>query len=210
MSLQDGSTLSDLQTEFTRNGYVVIRGFLDPATTSTVSKVIEYGVHQNTYKVRPTDVPNTDWVGAPSAYFRYAEPLVEVILENSAEELSAVVQKQLVPTYSYARVYIKGDQLGRHTDRPSCEYSVTVHVATVGEPWPVWVQKVGGQPTQLVLSPGDAVLYKGCEVAHWRNPMVNCDINVQFMLHYVDHDGPNADYKWDKRPGLGHLDTSRR
>jgi hypothetical protein len=216
MSLPDGFTLSEnasldaLQEEFARNGYVLLRRFLDPLTVTTVSKVIEYGVHQNTYAVRPQNVTGVALKNDPSVYARYAEPLTEVILENSAEELSAIAQKHLVPTYSYSRVYVKGDELVRHTDRPSCEYSVTVHVATVGEPWPIWVQKVGGQPTQLVLSPGDAVLYKGCEVAHWRNPMVNCDINVQFMLHYVDHNGPYVEYKWDKRPGLGHLDTSRR
>ena len=32
---------------------------------------------------------------------------------------------QLIPTYSYARIYKKGDILKRHKDRPSCEISTT-------------------------------------------------------------------------------------
>lgn len=194
---------------FNETGYVVVRGFIDPDTVTTVSKVIEYGFKQGLYEER-TEEERKDMVASPSQYARYAEPIVEVILENSTSEISSLVGKSVVPTYSYSRIYVKGDELVRHTDRPSCEYSVTVHVATVGEPWPVWMQKEGGPPTKVVLYPGDAVVYKGCEIAHWRDPMVDCDINVQFMLHYVTEDGEYANYKWDRRPGLGHLDTSRR
>lgn len=209
MLLQDGSTLSDARTTFEETGYVVVRGFLDIATVTTVSKVIEYGFRQGLYAER-TATERNDLIANPSQYLRYAEPIVEVILENSTDEIASLVGKSVVPTYSYSRIYTKGDKLIRHTDRPSCEYSVTVHVATVGELWPIWMQKEGGPPTKVVLYPGDAVVYKGCEIAHWRDPMVDCDVNVQFMLHYVDEGGAYAAYKWDKRPGLGYLDTSRR
>jgi hypothetical protein len=34
----------------------------------------------------------------------------------------------LIPTYSYARVYEKGAILKRHKDRPSCEISTTLNL----------------------------------------------------------------------------------
>ena len=60
-----------------------------------------------------------------------------------------------------------------------------------------------------MLNPGDAVVYKGCEVTHWRRKLPKGHINVQFMLHYVDKNGPYAEYKFDKREALG-LDSSAR
>ena len=201
--------MSESGHTFDERGYVVVRGFLDPLTVQTVSKVMEYGLRQNMYLKRGERQPD-DGMNNPSEYARYAEPLVEVILENSTDEISALVGKELCQTYSYARVYTKGDELRRHTDRPSCEYSATVHVATIGKPWPIWMQKPGEPPSMVTLYPGDAVVYKGCEIAHWRDPMVDCDINVQFMIHYVDKNGPNAEYQWDKRPGLGYFSSARR
>jgi hypothetical protein len=141
---------------------------------------------------------------APSQYARYADPLMEVILVDSREAVEAVVGKELLPTYSYSRVYVEGDELERHVDRPSCEYSVTVNVACDGEPWPIWMQYGDAEPTKVTLNPGDAVIYKGCEVYHWRNKMIHARVNAQFMLHYVAKDGPFAEYHWDKRPGAGH------
>lgn len=201
--------MNNAVTAFEDAGYAVVRGFLDPGAVSTVSKVIEYSFRQGLYEER-TDAQRSNNITGPSQYSRYAEPIVEVILENSTAEVASLVGKNLAPTYSYARIYTKGDELARHIDRPSCEYSVTVHVATVGDPWPIWMQKEGGAPSKVVLYPGDAVVYKGCEVYHWRDPMVDCDVNVQFMLHYVDENGAHGDYKWDKRPGLGHLSDTRR
>lgn len=201
--------MSDAVKAFEDAGYAVIRGFLDPTSVATVSKVIEYGVKQSLYEER-TEIERNDMADNPSQYSRYAEPIVEVILDNSTEEVSKITGKKLAPTYSYSRVYVTGDELIRHIDRPSCEYSVTVHVATIGESWPIWMQKEGGAPAKVILYPGDAVVYKGCEVYHWRDPMVNSEVNVQFMLHYVDETGPYANYKWDKRPGPGYLGISRR
>jgi hypothetical protein len=140
----------------------------------------------------------------PSKYARYADPLMEVMLVDSREAVEEIVGCDLLPTYSYSRVYVEGDDLERHVDRPSCEYSVTVNVACDGEPWPIWMQYGDIEPTKVILRPGDAVVYKGCDVHHWRNKMVHTRVNAQFMLHYVDKDGPFADYHWDKRPGAGY------
>ena len=189
-------------TEFEKNSCVIVKGFLDPQGVQTVSRYMEYAFKQGGLKKDDTDPV------APS-YARYADPLTETILYASLDHMETITGKKLHPTYSYSRVYLKGDVLNPHVDRPSCEVSVTVQVATNGEFWPIWMKVRGKEPVSFTLEPGDAVVYKGCEVTHWRDVADKTDVTVQFMLHYVDQDGPNANYKFDTRPSLGLLQNSR-
>lgn len=184
-------------TEFEANGYVVVKDFIDRQGIQTISRYMEYVLKQNAM-VRAEDSM------APS-YARYADPLIETVLYNSLEYIEEITGKKLYPTYSFSRVYVCGDVLKPHVDRPSCEVSATVHVATEGEPWPIWMKVKGKEPVHFVLEPGDAIIYKGCEVTHWRDVAEKTDVNAQFMLHYVDQNGPNANYKFDKRDSLGYL-----
>lgn len=188
-------------TEFERNSCVLVKGFIDPQGIQTVSRYMEYAFKQNAL-LREEDE-------AIKSYARYADPLTETILYSSLEHMEEITGKKLHPTYSYSRVYVKGDVLKPHVDRPSCEVSVTVHVATNGEPWPIWMKVRGKEPMSFTLEPGDAVVYKGCEVTHWRGVADKTEVNVQFMLHYVDQNGPNANYKFDTRPSLGLRQNSR-
>ena len=47
----------------------------------------------------------------------------------------------LVPTYSYTRIYNKGNILKKHKDRPSCEISTTLHLG--GDLWPIFIDPTG-------------------------------------------------------------------
>jgi hypothetical protein len=189
-------------TDFQSNGCVVFKNFIDPVTIKTISQYMENKVRLSQWTKRPELFT---YEKDPSSLLSYADPLIEVLLKDSVQTLEEITGLELYPTYSYARIYLKGDELTPHTDRPSCEVSVTVNVATVGKPWPIWMQVPGQDPIKVEMEPGDAVVYKGCEVTHWREKMVDADINVQFMMHYVNKNGPYADYKWDKRPGLGYV-----
>ena len=183
-------------TEFQQKGYVLVKNFLDPDSVKTISRYLEYALKR---------YPENNQGGArgdASAISWYADPLIETVLQNSNEEMEKITGMKLFPSYSFTRVYQKGEELKPHVDRPACEISVTCHIATVGKQWPIWMQAPGEQPSEYVLEPGDACVYKGCEIKHWRQPATETDINVQMMLHYVDQNGPCAGYKYDQRPGL--------
>jgi hypothetical protein len=192
--------MSDEAVQFIERSYAVVRNLISEADASVISRYMEYALKSALYTDRGGGPASND----PSKYARYADPLMEVMLVDSRRAVEAVVSKELLPTYSYSRVYVEGDDLERHVDRPSCEYSVTVNVACDGEPWPIWMQHGDAEPTKVTLNPGDAVVYKGCDVHHWRSKMERTRVNAQFMLHYVDKNGPFAEYKWDKRPGAGY------
>ena len=181
------------------SGYVKVKNLIDAQTIATVSQYFENKINLG------------QWVQTPlltrfdsSKYGSYGDPLIEVLLKSCLPVIEKETGLELEPTYSFSRVYQEGEELEPHTDRESCEISVTVNVAcTMNEPWPIWMQYKNNDPIKCMLKPGDAVIYKGCEVMHWRRPLEKGAINPQFMLHYVTKDGPNVAYKFDKRAGLG-------
>jgi hypothetical protein len=184
-------------TDFQNNSYVLVKNFLDPLSVNTISKYLENSLKR---------YPENNQGGGTDLSSRiswYADPLMEVVLQNSLSDVEKNTGLSLFPTYSFTRVYQKGDELKPHVDRPACEISVTCHITTVGEPWGIWMQAPGAAPTQHFLEPGDACIYRGCEVKHWREQANETDINVQMMLHYVDQKGPSAHHKFDKRATLG-------
>jgi hypothetical protein len=46
---------------------------------------------------------------------------METLLQRMKPVMEEATNLKLIETYSYARIYKKGDILHRHKDRPSCE-----------------------------------------------------------------------------------------
>ena len=105
----------------------------------------------------------------------------------------------LLPTYSFWRMYTKFSDLKKHVDRPACEISVTVHTGSDGTSWPIFMNG-----TKIEMNHGDAVIYLGIELEHWRQEFQG-DFHSQCFLHYVDANGPHKEHIRDKRIGFGYL-----
>lgn len=188
---------------FEKHGCVLIRNFIDKQTIAVVSQYFENKIRRQEWKEIISD-------GDPTSRLAYyADPLIEVLLQASKEAVEDATGKELLPTYSYSRIYQPGEKLSPHIDRPACEVSVTVNVATKGEFSPIYTQYGQNDPEKHVLNPGDAVVYMGCDVVHWRQPLKEGQLNVQFMLHYVNKNGPNAEHAKDKRLAFG-MDSNAR
>lgn len=183
-------------------GCVLVESFLDLITTQTISMYMENKIKSGGWKLNDKD--------RVTKLACYGDPLIETVLQISLPSVSDICGKELYPTYSYARIYQPEEELEPHTDRPSCEISVTVNVASKGRSSPIWMHYKDNQPHSYTLNPGDAVVYKGCESKHWRDTLESDQLNVQFMLHYVDKFGPHADKKFDGRPSLGFPSSTRR
>ena len=159
------------------------------------------------------------WTDAqiPNTYSHYADHVMETLLVKVLPKMQQETGLNLVPTYSYARIYKNGDELKRHKDRPSCEISTTVNLG--GEPWPIFIDGTGAdnvinkkenlvktnapQGEKVLLEVGDMLVYSGCELEHWRKPFEG-NICGQVFLHYNHVDGPFADKnKFDGRTMLG-------
>ncbi len=127
----------------------------------------------------------------------YGDPMLESLQLLKKPLMEKVTGKELLESYTYWRMYVFGAELYKHRDRPSCEISVTLNVGSCGAQWPIYMD---GYP--LVLDLGDAGVYLGCEVWHWRNEFQG-DWNAQAFLHYVDKNGPNTQHAMDGRSMYG-------
>ena len=118
----------------------------------------------------------------------------ETLLNDLIPHFENVCGKQLLPTYSYARLYKPGEELQVHLDRPACEISATITIGFEGENWPICFGDADKkQYTEIPMEIGDAVLYRGCEVHHWREKYTQGKWQAQLFLHYVDKNGLHTD-----------------
>ena len=108
--------------------------------------------------------------------FRYAHSQIRLKLEK-------IIGEELYNTYYYDRFYFSGQRLDRHTDRDACEISLTYQIsANSKKKWPICVQTPDGEERYIELNDGDAVLYKGCEIDHWREPLFSRHNFIQKLL----------------------------
>ncbi len=136
----------------------------------------------------------------------YGDPIMEMLLEELRPQVELASGLNLFATYAYFRVYQRGAVLDKHRDRPACEISVTLSLGGESgdegdnQTWPILIENANGI-TAIHLNPGDALLYRGCEVAHWREAFEG-NIQAQVFLHYVDQQGSYANWKFDQRETL--------
>ena len=112
------------------------------------------------------------------------------IYSHVLQYLKPVMEKEtglnLKPTYSYNRVYAGGSSLIKHKDRGDCEISASIslkhHYKNKDYKWPLCM---GDKP--IVIEEGDGIIYKGCEIEHWRpvfDQPQNC-WHLQLFIHYL-------------------------
>ncbi len=77
----------------------------------------------------------------PGTYSKYGDWVMETLLMYMIPIMKAKTGLELIPTYSYTRLYEKGNILKRHKDRPSCEISTTLHFG--GDEWPIFLDPTG-------------------------------------------------------------------
>jgi hypothetical protein len=153
----------------------------------------------------------------PNTFSCYGDFVMDTLLMKVLPVMKQHTDLNLIPTYSYARAYKKGDILKRHKDRPSCEISTTLNLG--GDPWPIFIDPTGSdnvideyknihkpnapKGVPITLGIGDMLVYSGCELEHWREPFEG-NVCGQVFLHYNHVDGPFAQKNiFDGRPMLG-------
>ena len=211
---------------FDENGYIILKNLCDPEKLyDPVPK--ERGCYswhgKNLDEFTNTEVePQVE-----GSLARYWHPQYRDIHTNIRFVLEKAIGRKLYNTYYYDRFYFPGQELSAHTDRPSCEISVTIHVSSnLEEKWPIWIKTPDvfknskkldliskGENRCIHLSAGDGLIYKGCERPHWREPMPgsleqslerakgNLNYSLyyhQIFFHYVLQDGQRAHYAWDR------------
>lgn len=183
-----------------KNGYTVVKNVI---SKEICDLVCQYAIFDELQNFSP-DVAQV--IGAHS---KYADPLMESILLKIQSVVEAHTKLHLYPTYSFYRVYRNGDELKIHKDRSSCEISATLCFGYNYKemPWPIYMNN-----NSVSLNAGDMVIYKGCELDHWRKKLTIDDAkwHIQGFFHYVDSHGQYKDYKYDKRNYIGETEKNNK
>ena len=134
--------------------------------------------------------------------------------------ISSLVGRELLPTYDYFRVYREGDVCRVHSDRPSCEHSLSLTLGySDSRVWDLEVARspLAGGPeavaddfgaeayASIALEPGDALLYRGVDRRHGRTTPNPNAWSAHLFMHWVDPDGPYRDQAFDGIPPEGKV-----
>ena len=196
------------QDNFDKNNYIIAKNCVSKELSDFCYNylLLKKQVMTTLYKTGNL-IPNIHYLGtfedhqAPNTYSTYGDVAMETLLDKIKPTMEKLTKYKLYSMYAYARVYKKGDILKRHKDRMSCEISTTLNLG--GDPWPIYLEpsgKLNKKGVEVNLSPGDMLIYKGCEVEHWRNKFKG-DICGQVFLHY--RDACISQNTYDNRPHLG-------
>ena len=218
-----------MNKKFKEKHFLVIKQAIDTKVAEFVFNyfMMKRQVAKTFYKERYINAHTHEWgtwtdEQVPNTYSHYADTAMETLLLAVQPKMEKATGLKLNPTYSYARIYKKGDILNRHKDRFSCEISTTMNLG--GDEWPIYLEnkknvgnasdidpKTGknylvstdNKGKEIILKPGDMLVYKGQILEHWREVFLgdNC---AQVFLHYNDVKSEGADKNiYDGRPHLG-------
>jgi hypothetical protein len=124
---------------------------------------------------------------------RYAagnEAVARYVQEQLVQATGDIAGATIKPSYAYFVAYQSGATLERHSDRAQCEYSITLLIDSTPEPaeqspWPI--KLVTSRGTVAVWQYlGEALLYRGRRLPHYRDRLPAGCTSTSLLLHYVD------------------------
>jgi hypothetical protein len=189
---------------FKKNKFIIVRNCLEQEICNFLVNYLKIKEPAARYLfdakyLHPDTVEWGRWddVQSPGAFSIYGDIAMETLLLHLKPRFEKYTQTKLSPNYSYTRAYISGSILEKHRDRDACQISATINLG--GDTWPIYVH----DGYEVNLNPGDALVYKGAEVDHWRNKFTGQSC-YQVFLHYNSIESGNTISPiYDNRPMLG-------
>ena len=179
--------------QFTQSGAIYVKDVIPQNLTQFLTHVLLRTEHE----LKIQNIPQGDAQVQGALAVMGHSLIFDTVAERIWPFLETILEEELIPTYSYARLYTNGNELPVHTDRPSCEISLSIQLGRSHHySWPIYA---GNQ--RFDLAEGDGMLYSGCTVPHWRNVCAGPDnyYSGQLFCHFVRAQGPYAEYAGDQR-----------
>lgn len=178
------------------NYYLVVDNFITPNKAKEL---------YDTFKKDVEDNPQffTKDQQCSKSFAVYNHKLFLSLLCDKVSFMNNIMQEPMLPTYAYSRLYKRDEVLHPHTDRPSCEISVTLHLGGDTD-WDIWFTKPNKEIVNCNLKPGQAAIYLGMVSKHWRNAYTG-DNYGQVFLHYVRANGEHWQHYYDRQVSFGHI-----
>ena len=202
----------DVKAIYDRQGYAPVPGMLAPAVANAFLRqldadMVAAGTPLGT-KTQGSALLSREAIEV----YGYHYPPMLGVLWGLTPFVAEALGRDLLPSYSYFRIYREGDICRVHSDRPSCEHSLSLtldysdgvawpldigrdHVAV---PQPVVADDFGSDGYAAVdMEPGDGVLYQGVHRRHGRVTPNPNGWSAHLFLHWVERGGRYADFAFD-------------
>lgn len=183
---------------FKENGFEVVRGKFGKELVDCIAT--QFRIIRDGCSAALGDIDFGDNL-IKKSFSMYSPIFSEALMLSLHKDYEKILERELYPCYSYARIMYKGASMRKHQDRASCQYSVTICISE-DIPYPIFIEDKKNVEHEVHLNPGDVLFYNGTRLQHWRNEYEGKE-HIQAFVHYVDANGPFKDYKFDKRPYLG-------
>jgi hypothetical protein len=201
-----------IEGDYREDGYTTIRSLVPPEVAANLFKQLQMDLQsagrsfESFAQSQPLSKQQT--VDISGHFYR---PLT-TFLWGLTPIVSQLTGADVLPSYDYFRIYQKDDICRVHSDRPSCEHSVSLTLAySDGKPWPLevgsrrvvqeepCVEDFGDEPYSAVeMQPGDAVLYRGIDLRHGRMKPNPNGWSAHLFLFWVERGGEFAQHAFDE------------
>jgi hypothetical protein len=165
-----------------QQGYAPVRGLIHPYQLGALRRHYRRLIRRNRLRLGDPQ--------CPLRYVAHNEPAAAFFHRQLTHAVSALLGKVVKPSYCYFVGYQGGAELVRHVDREQCEYTLALCIDFSPEParatpWPLQLQRAD---TTVVVHQaiGDALLYRGREIPHFRDRLAQGCTSSSILFHYVD------------------------
>jgi len=177
----------DAAEQFQRLGYAIVRDLLHP---------LHVGALRRYYRalVAGGRLPRGDDQVAERYRLR-SEPAAMFFHPQLASLMGRIAAQPVKPSYLYFASYPPGSALPRHVDRLQCEFSISLLIDYSPDPdgpsgWPLFLEhpSLPGGVAAADLGLGDALLYRGRQLVHYRDQLAEGHQSSSLFFHYVGED----------------------
>jgi hypothetical protein len=175
---------SATSTQFQQQGYAPVGQLIHPFHIAALRRYYRHQIRRGSLCLGDDQ--------SPRRYVAHNEPVAHFFHHQLTAAVTAIAGEPVKPSYVYLASYQPGAILEKHSDREQCEFSVTLCLDYSPEPrkatpWPLHLHKRSGTVT-VFQAIGDALLYRGCQLPHWRDPLPEGHTSTSIFFHYVRED----------------------
>lgn len=206
-----------VQGDYPRDGFALIEGLVPREVCSALLNQLKTDIEAAGGSVEQLRKSSTLLKRDAVELYGHHYPPMLAFLWGLTPAIAAITGLDLLPTYDYLRLYREGDVCRVHSDRPSCEHSLSLTLDySDGEAWPLEVGEQalsaplaqvdddfgGARYRSLAMQPGDAVLYNGVHRRHGRITPNPNGWSAHLFLHWIERHGAFADHAFDGKDAL--------
>lgn len=174
--------VQQLQQDISQQQYAILRGIIPPLQLAALRRHLRR-LDQADYPTRDPEIGRAVMENENVTHF---------IHHQINDLINRVTQEPIKPSYTLLCFYSDGASLPRHIDRAQCVWNVSLLIDTEPETdldssWPIYLE-VNGEPREVRLEMGDAVLYRGAETPHWRDALPDGQKATLIFCHFVPVD----------------------